>query len=140
MRRTAVWMVALLLVLGATPLWAQNDQEIGKATTAAEAWLALVDAGNYTESWNTAAAYFKGAVSRDQWKQSLTAVRKPLGDTISRKLSGATYTTSLPGAPDGEYVVLQFEASFQNKKSAVETVTPMKDKDGAWRVFGYYIK
>jgi hypothetical protein len=51
-----------------------------------------------------------------------------------------TYATELPGAPDGEYVVIQFAASFKAKKSAVETVTPMKDEDGSWRVSGYYIK
>lgn len=48
--------------------------------------------------------------------------------------------TQLPGAPDGEYAVIQFETSFANKKSAIETVTPMKDPDGKWRVSGYFIK
>ncbi len=48
--------------------------------------------------------------------------------------------TSLPGAPDGEYVVISYETSFTNKKSAIETVTPMLDKDGKWRVSGYFIK
>ncbi len=57
-----------------------------------------------------------------------------------RKVRNQTYTTSVPGAPDGEYVVIQFDTSFQNKKSAIETVTPMLDKDGKWRVSGYYIK
>ena len=51
----------------------------------------------------------------------------------------STYTTSLPGAPDGEYVVLQYESEFQRKKYAIETVTPMLD-DGQWRVSGYYIR
>jgi hypothetical protein len=46
----------------------------------------------------------------------------------------------LPGAPDGKYVVVQFDTSFQRKKSALETVTPMMEKDGKWRVSGYYIK
>ena len=46
----------------------------------------------------------------------------------------------MPGAPDGEYVVIQFETSFENKKHAIETVTPMMDKDGTWRVSGYYIR
>jgi hypothetical protein len=36
--------------------------------------------------------------------------------------------------------VIQFRASFENKKSAVETVTPMKDEDGQWRVSGYFMK
>ena len=34
----------------------------------------------------------------------------------------------MPGAPDGQYVVIQFETSFQNKKSAIKTVTPMFEK------------
>ena len=50
------------------------------------------------------------------------------------------YTTNLPGAPDGEYVVIQYKTSFQNKASAIETVTPMRDPDGVYRVSGYYIR
>ncbi len=110
------------------------------AVAAAEKWLALVDAGKNAESWREAAGYFKAAVSQGKWEQSLQSVRKPLGKTISRKLKNETYQTSLPGAPDGEYVVIQFETSFQHKKAAVETVTPMLDKDGQWRVSGYYIR
>jgi hypothetical protein len=59
---------------------------------------------------------------------------------LSRKLKSAKYTTTLPGAPDGEYVVIQFDSSFEHKQSAVETITPMLDKDGKWRVSGYFIK
>ena len=55
---------------------------------------------------------------------------------------GATVCASeaLPGAPDGEYVVIQYESSFEHKQSAIETVTPMLDTDGKWRVSGYFIK
>jgi hypothetical protein len=56
------------------------------------------------------------------------------------RLKAAHYATSLPGAPDGKYVVIRYASSFQNKKSAMETVTPMLDKDGKWHVSGYYIK
>ena len=110
------------------------------AQKSAEEWLALVDAGNFAESWKTAAAYFQTAVSQDQWEHTIVAVRKPLGDVVARKFKGAQYTKSLPGAPDGEYVVVQFDTAFANKKSAVETVTPMLDPDGKWKVSGYYIK
>jgi hypothetical protein len=115
-------------------------QPEAKAQKSAEQWLALVDAGNYAESWKTAAAYFQTAVSQDQWEHTIVAVRKPLGDLVSRQLKSAQYTRSLPGAPDGEYVVLQFNTSFVNKKEAVETITPMLDPDGQWKVSGYYIK
>jgi Protein of unknown function (DUF4019) len=69
-----------------------------------------------------------------------SAVRAPLGKTISRGLITKTYQTTLPGAPDGEYLVIQYQTSLQNKKEAIETITPMLDKDGKWRVAGYYIK
>lgn len=140
MNSKITWVVALVLVFVSITVKAQNvDKEI-EAVTAAEDWLALVDAGKYGDSWKAASGYFKTAVKQGQWEQSLKAVRLPLGKLVSRKLLSKTFMTSLPGAPDGEYLVIQFDTSFQNKKSAVETITPMKEKDGKWRVSGYYIK
>lgn len=110
------------------------------AVRAAQAWLVLVDAGNYQASWQQAASYFKNAVDKDQWERSMIAYRQPLGNALSRKIIAKKYTQSLPGAPDGEYVVIQYRSAFENKASAVETVTPMLDTDGNWRVSGYYIK
>ena len=49
-------------------------------------------------------------------------------------------STTLPGAPDGEYVVLQFDTSFEQKAAAVETVTTIREKDGTWHVGGYFIR
>jgi hypothetical protein len=133
------FLIAAVLILFIVPAYASPTPQ-AEAQKSAEQWLALVDAGKFAESWENAAGYFKGAVSREEWSHSLDAIRKPLGALISRKLIAAKYTKSLPGAPDGEYVVLQFATSFANKKEAVETVTPMLDKDGQWRVCGYYIK
>lgn len=110
------------------------------ARKSAEQWLALIDAGKYAESWKTAAGYFQMAVPQGQWEHTIAAVRTPLGDLVFRKLKSAHYTQSLPGSPDGEYVVLQFDSSFAHKKEAVETVTPKLDPDGQWKVSGYYIK
>lgn len=117
-----------------------NKEKEAEAVAAAEIWLALIDEGKYGESWETTAAYFRNAITQEKWEQMLIAVRKPLDQLISRELSSKKYTKSLPGAPDGEYVVIQFKTSFVNKESGIETVTPMLDSDGRWRVAGYYIK
>ena len=117
-----------------------SEEKEAQALTAAKEWLALVDEGIYGDSWEAAAVYFKRAITKEKWEQMLTAVRSPLGNSVSRELSSKTYTQSLPGAPDGEYVVIQFATSFENKKSAIETITPMLDNDGEWRVSGYFIK
>ena len=109
------------------------------ALIAAEKWLALIDAGDYGKGWDEASELFKKSITKEMWAQSIRPVRQPMGELIFRNLKSAQYATSLPGAPDGEYVVIQFSTRFENKKSAVETVTPMKDPDGQWRVSGYYI-
>jgi len=103
-------------------------------------WLALVDSGKYANSWDEAAQLFKSAVTKDQWLSALGQVRTPQGKVVSRKLKSATYTKTLPGAPAGEYVIVQYDTNFENKEGAVETVTPMLEKDGKWRVSGYFIK
>jgi hypothetical protein len=109
------------------------------AQNSAVVWLALVDSSKYSESWEEASQLFKRQVTKQQWETALNSVRSPLGKLNSRSLKSAEYSTTLPGAPDGEYVVMQFETSFEKKKSAIETVASMKD-EGKWKVSGYYIK
>ena len=119
----------------------QGNPEAEKAATeSAKAWLDLIDTEQYAQGWQEAALYVRNLVAKDDWQKSLQAVRKPLGKLVSRELKSTLYTTSAPGAPDGEYVIIQYNTSFENKKSAVETVTPMLDNDNKWRVSGYYIK
>ncbi len=140
MTRKIVVCISIIFALTASISFAADSAKEKAAGMAADKWLALVDNGRYADSWTEAAEYFRSAVNQTHWEQSVQSVRKPLGKVISRKIRTRTYTTTLPGAPDGEYVVVQYETSFQNKKSAIETVTPMLDKDGRWRVSGYYIR
>ena len=134
-----ICLFALLGLIGVQPLLADQTKEID-ATAAAQSWLLLVDDQSYTDSWERAAPYFKHAVTREQWDKSLLLVRKPLGGVLSRKLIARQYLRSLPGAPDGEYVVIQYGTRFENGGASVETITPLLDPDGVWRVAGYYIK
>ncbi len=98
-------MVCLAVVAGAS--WAQEPEDA--AQTAAEA---LVDNEQYEESWEQAAELFKSAVTKEQWQQAASGVRKPLGPLVSRKLKSRQYTEQLPGAPDGQYVLIQFDSVF----------------------------
>lgn len=131
-----------LLILFAACLMAspaKADEKNQAAVTAAKQWLAWVDAKEYKKSWEEAAPYFKANVKQQQWEEVAAAVRKPLGNVASRVLLSSEEKKSLPGAPDGEYVVIQFKTAFGNKRDSVETVTPMKSGE-TWRVSGYYIK
>ncbi len=128
----------LVAFLGGPALAAGKPEDA--AQSAAESWLKLVDEGNYAASWEQAARVFKGAVKQADWGQMAGGVRAPLGRLVSRKLKSRAYTEQMPGAPDGKYVVIQYDSVFEHKSSAVETVTPMVDPDGVWRVSGYFIR
>lgn len=110
------------------------------AEQAAMDWLALADAGDASATWVAAASLFRDAVSEGDWARALTAAREPLGAVRTRTLHAAHPTTELPGAPDGQYVVFEFHTQFERKRAAVETVSPMRDADGEWRVSGYYVR
>jgi hypothetical protein len=140
MFRRTVCFAVIGLVLGTAAVMADESGSQKAAIASAEEWLGIVDEGKYIESWKESSEYFQQAIKQDQWEQAVQGVRKPLGKLVSRKVMSASYRTSLPGAPDGQYVVIRFNTSFENKKTAIETVTPKMDKDGMWRVSGYYIK
>ena len=136
--RTKLMVGCLVSALAVPALAADKPEDAAQA--AAESWLKLVDAGNYAASWDQAAKLFKGAVKQADWSQMAGAVRTPLGKLVARKLRSREYMESMPGAPDGKYVVIQYDAVFEHKASAVETLTPMVDPDGVWRVSGYRIR
>lgn len=137
--------LTIFLILGLSMVaafhcsWADSGTDKA-AISAAHSWLSVIDKGQYLKSWQGASAYFRGAISRDRWEASLTGVRKPLGRLVSRRAISSKRMRELPGAPDALYVVIRFRTSFENKNSAIETVTFMMEKDGIWKAAGYFIR
>jgi predicted SnoaL-like aldol condensation-catalyzing enzyme len=136
--RSLVFACSLAMLVSGAARAAEGPEDAAQAATVS--WLQLVDEGRYAESWDQAAKLFTGAITKEQWEKSCAAVRAPLGKLVSRKLRSREYREQLPGAPDGKYVVIQFDTAFEKKASAVETVAAMLDADGVWRVSGYYIR
>jgi hypothetical protein len=130
------------LMISTTTYAAESSLEVAtdRAKSVASAWLAELDAGQYEKSWSEAAPAVQSAVSQTEWATKVAGVREPFGAMQSRELVDATYTRSLTGAPDGDYVVIRYHTSFANKADATETVTPMKTLDGSWHVSGYYVR
>jgi Protein of unknown function (DUF4019) len=143
MRRTisrpATCGALLVCLVSVLPNLAQAQDKV-QAQKAAEEWLSLVDAGKYGESWDSASQAFKAAVSRSDWIKQVTAARRPLGKLVSRKRTKADLIKNPPNSTPGDYVGIQYRSSFQNLSSAVETVVPMLDPDGKWRVSGYVVR
>jgi Protein of unknown function (DUF4019) len=142
--------VALIVCFVTAGVALAADRGESAAQAAAESWLALVDGGNYPASWNQAARGLKASVKQAEWSQVVGGVRTPLGRLVSRRLKSREYTEKVPTtrmvggnlytlAGSGRYVVIQYDAVFAHKPSAIETVISMADPDGTWRVSGYSV-
>jgi hypothetical protein len=140
--RTGLFALGLLgcFTIATTRVAAAQDAKELAAQRADTVWLALVDTGQYEESWKRAGAAFQSAVTQDKWVDTIQHVREQMGKMVTRRLKSASFATTLPGVPDGEYEILIFDTSFQHKQIAYETVVTSREKDGVWRVVGYYIK
>ena len=133
-------IICSLITISSAQVFVSDSAKVDSAKQSAESWLKLIDQEEYAESWEQTSSFFKSQVSQNQWVVTISNLKSSIGKTITRKLLLAKYTTSLPGAPSGEYVVIQFRTDFETKEGAIETITPMKDSDGMWRVSGYFIK
>ena len=137
------WMVATAALAVAVYAAVASEPEggdVAPAMRAADEWMALVDASDYGQSWERAALAVREAMPRVQWVVALQELRKKLGGVVRRKLRSATYAKDPPNAPPGEYVVIQYDTTFENRALAVETLTPVRQPDGSWRVSGYFIR
>ena len=137
--KISLLVVTTLMLISACE---ESNPEAERAgSEAAAVWLDVVDAGLYAESWSVAADGLKGQVNEESWVKTIGGMRTPLGEVLQRELTRTYFATSLAGAPDdGEYVVCIYETKYENKAEVVETVSLVKESDGAWRIGGYFIK
>ncbi len=135
----ALMAIAVGIAVATMPRAADEQIDTVPATKAAVAWLAIVDAARYDESWDGAAEVFRSALPKAQWVAMVASARGKVGNMVSRKETSVQYARDLPQAPPGEYVVIRYSTRFE-KGLFTETVTPMKQQDGSWKVSGYYIK
>ncbi|KHA62701.1 helix-turn-helix domain-containing protein (plasmid) [Sphingomonas aurantiaca] len=110
-----------------------------EASSAARKWAVLLDDKQWDASWRSAGTMFKAQLTSAQWATTIQSVRQPLGSASSRTLQSAVQSKTLPGAPAGDYQVLQFQTRFANKPDAIETIVLAREQVG-WRVNGYFIR
>jgi DNA-binding CsgD family transcriptional regulator len=105
------------------------------ATQAARAWLALVDAAKWQESFAGTTKQFQTNNTYEMWHKASVEGRVPLGRVLSRRLVG---DEDIPVPPHGNQLV-RFKSDFAAKPNATETLTLVQE-DGVWRIVGYIIE
>lgn len=138
MRRGFLFAVLALAIAASLPSHAQ-DARATESQRVAREWLALADKQDGAGTWTQAGPKFQAAMTQEQWTRALKDARGPFGAALQRAVLKSEFGKSIPGQPDGEYMLLQFRTSFEKKESARETVT-LERVDGKWRVIGYFIR
>lgn len=109
------------------------------AQRAAEAWLSLVDRGQYGASWDSAGTIFKRAGTPAQWAEAIRQVRDQAGPLESRSFQRLQVTKTLGNFPPGEYTILQYHTA-KGGRAVGETVIMQQDGARGWRLAAYLVR
>ncbi len=104
----------------------------------ADAWLGLIDKGSYGDSYDKASELFKQQLTKNQWIDTVDGIGEQVGGIKDRSLESAEYSTEVPQAPPGEYIILKYFSGTTVGQDIVETVVLMNESD-IWKVSGYFL-
>ena len=135
------FVALVVLFFCSTVIFASDDDAILEAVErSARAWLELTDTGRYAESWINASPQFKAQQSEAAWTKTIQSIRLPQGAMEVRYLAAAGYTEPPSGFSDGDYIMLQFYATFSKSGLSSESVTLEKQANDTWLVAEFEIK
>src|SRR5262249_5011613 len=102
-----------------------REAKIEAAMKAAREWRKIVDAADYGRAWDQCSEMFRQGMAKQKFVAENERFPLLAGKLKSRRLESHVYATKLPGAPDGEYVLLTFRSRFAGQLSEiVEYVNP----------------
>jgi len=132
-------MALPLLAQQAEPGADPHTTEEQAAQRQALGFLGYLDHGRFADSYAYTGMLIRSQLDREAFASQVEKARAGTGAVQARELIDAGYSTTVAGAPEGQYVVLHYHSSFVNRPDTVETLTLAMAK-GYWRVDGWYIK
>ena len=109
------------------------------AVESGQAWLASLNSSGYPKAWEDAAATMRSCISQADFDKGMQSIRAPLGKVESRDIKSQRHLTHLPGLPEGDYWVISYTTTFENKPDVAESIVLALEHDGNWRVAGYLL-
>ena len=103
-------------------------------------WLELLDTDKSGIAWDSASKLLQSVVKRDAFIAEMRSVRKSLGKLASRTPVKFARAHELPGAPTGDYAIIEYDAAYVNGKHLSEQVIWTIESGDIWRVAGYFYR
>lgn len=140
--KSAMTKLAVVLMLAgvAGAATAQEAESADALLRNADNALRQLDAGNYGELWDGAAAFIKAGLPREQFVASTRLSREALGEVSLRSWSSVMrirYDNSTSGIPNGRYANVDFTTELANGRTVFEMLSYRLEDDGRWHLTGY---
>ena len=136
---SALLLAVTILAMTGCATHAPDRPDDARADRLARDWLALIDRGEYTRSWQQASKLFQREIARPAWVEAVEAARHGSGAPTERALISVARTQKLPDVPENDYVVLVYASRFDNHRAVQETVTLVRE-DEALKAAGYFLR
>lgn len=136
--KSALFLAGVLCLFFASmpKVFASAEDQIDNALAVSKTWMALIDAGQYDDSYAFGCDAMHDKVPQDRWGQVLKALRTPWGPVVSRKQISHIYKPNGYEGSGGEFMVITYDTTFQKLGLATEVVV-LKWEGGKWRGAGY---
>ena len=109
-----------------------------EAADAALGYLAMIDRGEFEQTWDRSGPALQGISSRFAWVGMLRLTHKARAPVGGRQVEGLGFSTQVDTrAPRGEYVTVRFRSGTA-QASTTEQVVMQKHQD-RWKIVGYFI-
>lgn len=130
------------LLVMAAPVYGQSGEDEAAAEeaaqTAAESWLALIDAEEYGKSWDAAGSLLQTRIAREEWVEKVTHLKERVQNLSDRGLELREYRDSIRHAPrDGPFVLLKYHSAFDTGRYEELILTYPEEEE--WTVGGYQV-
>jgi hypothetical protein len=142
--KNLLFVLALVLaaaVPSALPAQDYSDEgdpaENAAARPAAAAFLKVVDAARYGETYDMAGENLRGTLSKKEWAGDLQKARTSVGKLESRELIGVRHTFKIPDGPPGNYYFVFYHSRYGGRDWQEKVIFDLKGKD--YRVEGSFI-
>ena len=109
------------------------------AVAAAEHFARIIDSGNSSTAYTQASPLLRLAQDEQEFATAIERTHQLLGPVQQRQLTALRAIGIYPRFPDGNYLIVQFEARTMHKDKAAEVIL-LRHQDGVWLVADYSIR
>src|SRR5437868_10435363 len=117
MKALSRFLLAASLLLGANA-FADDTKDAADARVAAEHWMKLMDAEEYSAAWNASAEGVRKGMPKFAWSMLNSTLHSPLGTFKSRAYQSSSMQASTTGKPAS--VTLTYLADYENSHKVQE--------------------